>query len=399
MTARRRLAIVASHPVQYNAPWFRALAAEVDLQVLFAHRVTPADQVRAGFGVAFDWDVPLLDGYRSDWLRNVARRPGVDHFWGCNTPDVAARLSPSRVDALLVTGWNLWSYWQAVRAARRAGVPVMVRGDSQLVTRRGAVKRMAKRVVYPRVLEAFDACLTVGRRNHEYYRYYSVPSERLYRAPHSVENQFFARTADVARRAVPDARDSLGVPRDAVVFVFAGRLTDLKRPLDFMSALDHVRRLQAPVWGLIVGDGALRGAVEEHKRRNGTPCTITGFMNQQQIATAYAAADAIVLPSSAGETWGLVVNEAMACGLPAIVSDEAGCAPDLVVEGRTGFTYPCGNVAALTARMIRLAGDGALRREMAGQSVVHIESYSPQATAAGVLAALEHVRPRAATAA
>jgi glycosyltransferase involved in cell wall biosynthesis len=398
-SSRYRLAIVASHPIQYHAPWYRALASLVDLHVFFAHRIGAADHVQSGFGVPFEWDVPLFDGYRSEWLENRSARPGVDHFRGCDTPGVRAALERGRFDALLVTGWNLLTFWQATRAATRLGMLVLVRGDSQLPSARGALWRAAKRLIYPRLLGAFDAFLTVGTRSEEYYRYYRVPSTRLFRSPHCVDNEFFARAAELVRRSIPDPRQAFGIPREAPVFLFAGKLVDKKRPLDFLAALDRLRRDNQPAWGLVVGDGPLRQQLEDHRRRRATPFTMIGFLNQQQIGRAYAVADAVVLPSDGRETWGLVVNEGMACGVPAIVSDEVGCAPDLVLNGDTGFTYPCGDIQQLSDRMTRFASDPELRQRMRARSSAHIQAFSPEAAAAGVVKALESLRPRRASAA
>lgn len=393
-----RLAVVASHPVQYYAPWYRALAALVDLRVFFAHRITPADHARSGFGVAFEWDVPLLEGYPVEWLQNVSRYPGVERFRGCDTPGIAGVLEAGRFDALLVTGWNLWSYWQAIAAARRLRIPALVRGDSQLTTSRHVAWRATKRLVYPRLLGAFDAFLTVGRRNREYYREYGVAEDRLFASPHCVDNEFFARTAAAARLG-GGPRRALGIPDNAVVFLFAGKLTGKKRPLDWLAALARLRQAGIDAWGLLVGDGPLRGEVEAYQQRHGTVCTVAGFLNQQQMGSAYAAADALVLPSDAGETWGLVVNEAMACGLPVVASDAIGCAPDLVVESSTGFTYRCGDVEALADRMTRLASDAPLRRELGARAAAHIRAFSPDAAAEGVVRALDAVKLRHATAA
>src|SRR5262249_36150635 len=127
-----RLGFLVSHPIQYYAPLFRALAGLCDLTVYFAHRQTAEGQARAGFGVAFDWDIDRLSGYRSQFLTNVASRPSTDRYAGCDTPEVAREISAGRFDAVVVPGWALRSYWQAVRACRRAGVPVFVRGDCQL---------------------------------------------------------------------------------------------------------------------------------------------------------------------------------------------------------------------------------------------------------------------------
>ena len=385
---RPRLAVVASHPVQYQAPWYRALASLLDLRVFFAHRASPADQARAGFDVRFDWDVPLLEGFEFEWLENTAADAGVDRFFGCNTPGVAQALERGRFDAVVVNGWHLWTYWQAIRAARRAATPVMVRGDSQLATARGLLRRGGKRLLYPRLLRSFDACLVVGRRNADYYRHYGVPSERLFSSPHCVDNAFFARHAAIARQDRSALRRELGLPSDAVVFVFVGKLVEKKRPLDFLRALDAVAREHPSAHGLVVGDGALRARLESHRSRHGTSCAFGGFVNQSAMARAFAAADALVLPSTAGETWGMVVNEAMACGIPAIVSDQAGCAPDLIVERETGLTYPCGDVGALAERMTRLAADAELRAAMGRRAATHVARFSPEAAADGVLRAL-----------
>ena len=386
-----RLALVASHPVQYLAPWYRALAALLSLKVFFAHRISAADHARGGFDVGFEWDTPLLEGYAFEWLANTASRPGVDHFWGCNTPGVGTAIRRSDFDAVLVNGWQLFSYWQAIRAAGAAGLPVLVRGDSQLEPSSRPVRGILKRLVYPHMLRSFDACLAVGRRNADYYRHYGVPDARIYRSAHCVDNAFFARAADETRRRRDEGRRELGIPADAVVFMFAGKLIEKKRPLDFLEALRRIRQKRTDVWGLIVGDGPLKAAVDEYRRAHDIPCAIAGFQNQRRIASTYAAADALVLPSTWGETWGLVVNEAMACGLPVIVSDQAGCAPDLVVEGETGFTYPCADVAALAACVDALAGDRRLRDRMSARASTHIAAVSPEAAAGGVVHAIEHL--------
>ena len=386
-----RLAIVASHPVQYLAPWYRALATLLNLQVFFAHRINAADHARAGFDVGFEWDTPLFEGYVFEWLANTASRPGVDHFWGCNTPGVGTAIRRGDFDAVLVNGWQLFSYWQAIRAAGAAGLPVLVRGDSQLASSSRPVRGVLKRLVYPHMLRSFDACLAVGRRNADYYRYYGVPDARIYRSAHCVDNDFFARSAAETRRRRHEVRRELGIPADAVVFMFAGKLIEKKRPLDFLEALRRIRQQHTDVWGLMVGDGPLRAVVDDYRRTHDIPCAIAGFQNQRRIAATYAAADALVLPSTSGETWGLVVNEAMACGLPVIVSDQVGCAPDLVVEDETGFTYPCGDVAALAKCIDALAGDRRRRGRMSARASAHIAAYSPEAAAEGVVHAIEHL--------
>jgi hypothetical protein len=165
-----RLAFVTSHPIQYYAPLFRALAHRVDLVVFFAHRATPSDQAKAGFGVEFEWDVALLFGYCHEFLHNVAIRPALDRFSGCDTPEIGERLRKGRFDAVLVQGWYLKCFLQAAFAAKRLSLPLIVRGDSQLDTPRSMLTRAAKSVVYPASLRLFDAALYVGERSRAYWR-------------------------------------------------------------------------------------------------------------------------------------------------------------------------------------------------------------------------------------
>ena len=384
-----RLAIVASHPIQYHSPWYRRLTREVDLHVYYAHEASAEDQAGAGFGVPFEWDTDLLEGYSYSWLPNRARRPNVETFLGCNTPSVGAELTRRRYDAVLVHGWNLLCYWQAVHAAKSCCLPVMVRGDSHLQTPRSSLRRIIKRLAYPWLLGHFDAFLSVGHHNTEYLTVYRVCPDKIFHVPHCVDNEFFRATAGSARGDLAGLRRRFHIPPDATVFLFVGKFLPRKRPLDFLAGLDRVKLRGKDVWGLLIGAGPLETQLRGHAARYATPCSFGGFLNQGQIAAAYALADALVLPSNGEETWGLVVNEAMACGVPAIVSDAVGCAPDLIVDGETGFAYHEGELDQLTTCMERLVADSTLRVRMAQQAAAHIQTFSLDAACEGLLCALD----------
>src|SRR6476660_7129855 len=126
---KSRIAVVSSHPIQYHSPWFRAMAnsADLDLEVLFCHLATPREQANAGFGVEFDWDTPLLDGYSHRFLQNVASTPTVSAFRGLDTPELASIIRQKRYQAVIVNGWHYKSAWQAIRACWSTKTPVMVR--------------------------------------------------------------------------------------------------------------------------------------------------------------------------------------------------------------------------------------------------------------------------------
>jgi glycosyltransferase involved in cell wall biosynthesis len=389
-----RVGLLATHPVQYYVPWYRLLSQALDLEVFYSHRQTAEGQARAGFGVAFAWDVPLLDGYSHHFLANRARKPDVSTFWGCDTPDIARTIRRERFDAFIVHGWGTLSFWQAIVACWRSGTPVLVRGDSQLLSQRRRLIRVAKRPVYRLFVPRFDAYLVVGQRAREYYAHYGAEPARMFFSPHAVDNEFFRSRADMFRAERDRLRAAWRIPGAATVFLFVGKLTDRKRPSDFVRAIGEAAHNCPQAWGLVVGDGRLRPALESHATNTGWPVRFAGFLNQTEMPKAYAASDALVLPST--ETWGLVVNEAMASGLPAIVSDQVGCGPDLVRHGETGEVFTCGAVAELTSILTRLASAPSVLSKLGAQARRLVQRYSPSEAVKGTVAAVQSVTGRCA---
>jgi len=379
-----RLAAVVSHPIQYYAPFFRTLAKRVDLHVFFGQTLSPAQQAGAGFDTPFDWDVDLLSGYSSTFLTNVARRPGPSHFFGCDTPEIGARLKEGRFDAVLVLGWYLKAFVQATWAAKRLGLPVLARGDSQLGTPRGPATRAVKALAYPPLLRAFDAALYVGQRSRAYYEHYGYPPERLFFSPHCIDTDWFAARATAgAGRAL---RHRLGiVPEDKVV-LFAGKLLPFKRPLDVVEACAGL----AGVHVVVAGSGELERAMVERAAALDVALHPLGFLNQTEMPAAYAATNVLVLPSTGRETWGLVANEALACGTPIIVSDAVGCAPDLAADGAAGRVFPLGDVASLRQMILTMLNAPPSNEAIAARS----NAYGLAAAADGVGAALAAVLRR-----
>lgn len=377
-----RIGFLVSHPIQYYAPIFRELASRCDLTVYFAHRQTPDQQAQAGFGVAFDWDVDLLSGYPSGFLKNVARAPSTDRFWGCSTPEIAHEIAVGGFDAFVVPGWSLRSYWQAIVACRRAGVPILVRGDSQLAGQRGGLMRTAKALAFPALLRLFDGYLYVGARNREYLEHYGAPVDRLFFSPACIDNAAFA----AAGRSDTEGR------KGGTRLLFVGKLVARKHPSDLVHAAARLRSRGQEVEITFAGAGELAGLLEQTARSLAVPTRFLGFVNQSRMPAVYSSADAIVLPSDGTETWGLVVNEAMACGVPAVVSNLVGCGPDLIVPGATGAIFPHGDVSALAEAIAQvLAFDREACRDRLAE---RLQIYSPARAAEGIIEAANKFRRR-----
>ena len=386
-----KLGILTTHPIQYQVPWFRLLdqVPDLDLTVYFCF-IPDVKQQGEGFGTAFQWDIPLLDGYKYEVLDNLAEYPTPSRFGGCDTPGLDRILHDGDFDAFIVNGWVVKSCIQLLWACRKHGVPCIVRGTSNHLRRRKAWKRLLHRLL----LSQYSALLYIGEGNRRFYRGNGVAAEKLFFTPYCVENQRFteAEAAFVAQRLA--IRREWGIPDNAVAFMFCGKFISKKRPMDALQALDVISKqtdVSESVHLLMVGSGELFDSCKKLVRDRGLPVTFAGFLNQSEMARAYVAADCQVLPSDNGETWGLVINEGMACGLPAIVSDQVGCHLDLVTRDETGAVYPTGDVEALASCMGEFAVDKARLQWMGHKARERVAMYNHEMVVRGTLSALAYL--------
>lgn len=341
------LAILTSHPIQYQAPLWRAIAADarVPFEVWFLtpHAVKPSYDRE--FGKTFAWDVDLLSGFPHRFL-DVAPDWRLDRFFGIRVRESWRQLLVDRnVSALWVEGWRFSEQWAAVAAAHRLGIPVWLRGETHGLAPEGVFKRLLRRAALGWFFRRTSGFLCIGSANRRFYRRLGVPESALVPAPYCVDNRRFAEEAS---RLLPERaaiRNAWGIAPDAKCVLFCGKLIPKKRPLDLFAAAARVSSVDgAPVHLLWAGDGLLGSELRTaHASAGAPPVTFAGFLNQSNVSRAYAAADVLVLPSDFGETWGLVANEAMASGVPVIASDRCGCAEDLAQPLGPRHVFPCGD--------------------------------------------------------
>ncbi len=260
------MAFVTSHPIQYQVPVFRCLAtrADIDLTVLFAMLPDAASQ-GAGFGVAFEWDVPLLEGYRWQVLQNVSPSPSVTSYRGCDTPDIASTLRELQIDVVVVNGWVVKSCLQTLRAAKRLGIPCIVRGEANNLRHRSWWKRWIQR----QLVRRYDAVLPIGIANREFYRGYGIAESSMFDARYCIENERFIRAATVAEPKRAMLRTHWKIPSQSVCFLYCGKFEPKKHPVELVDAfLGAYQRAanrgdaRVPLHLLMVGDGELRRECE-----------------------------------------------------------------------------------------------------------------------------------------
>jgi glycosyltransferase involved in cell wall biosynthesis len=381
-----RLAILVSHPIQYQAPLYRALAArpEIDLTVFFCSDWGLKTYRDEGFGQELKWDVPLLDGYRSEFLPNVNPKPNLSRFWGLINPAIIQRLRNGDFDAVWIHGWAHVTDWLAMLTAFASGIPVLLRGDSNLLPTLPRWKRILKRAVLTWLFRKVSGFLAIGRYNAEFYGAYGVPKEKIFYVPYAVDNDFFLSKAEELRPRKIELKRKFGMPEDLAVILFCGKLIPVKRPMDLLQVFAQLSK-DVRCTLVFVGDGPLHSELEayvqEHEPQH---VYFMGFQNQTELPTFYAMADVFVLPSGS-EQWGLVVNEAMCFGLPVIVSDQVGAGGDLVREGVNGFVYPAGDVIFLSARLKLLLTNASIRQKMGNASLEIIIPWAYPTCVRGVL--------------
>lgn len=333
------LVILTTHPIQYQVPIWRMLAREgrVPFEVWYLSEQGAKPRHDREFGHRFAWDIDLLSGYPHRFLSDAATT-APDSFWGCRLRE------PLAATALWIQGWQVAAYWQAAFRASAAGIPVWLRGESNDLAPVPGWKRPVKRLALGQLFARVDRFLTVGEANRRLYRGYGVPETRLHPAPYAVDNARFAAQAASLRPRRTKLRQDWRIADNAFCLLFCGKFVGKKNPLDLIAAVQGLtrRKPNASLHLLFVGAGELEAPMRAACA--GLNATFAGFLNQTEISRAYVAADALALPSGTGETWGLVVNEALASGLPVIVSDTCGVACDL---GEAGLTYRCGDVGAL----------------------------------------------------
>jgi glycosyltransferase involved in cell wall biosynthesis len=383
-----RLAILASHPIQYFTPVYRLLAQhpDIDVEVLYCRDFGVRPRFDKQFGRAVQWDTDQLSGYKHRFLRNLS--PVTDTFNPLHAinPGAFVRLL-SGFDALWVNGYVYPSNWLAAAAGAVRGTRLLLRSELRVAASRSSrwFDGVRDRIIREWVRRS-DALLFIGEENRRAYLAYGAKADKMFFVPYSVDVEALAGVAHRGGAARDALRDAWGVPRNAVVVLFVGKLTVRKHP-------EAVLRLGVPgalanAHVVIAGSGPLESQLRAEAQSLGTTAvTFLGFVNQAQLAEVYAMADVFVMPSER-EPWGLVLNEAMAAGLAPVVSRDVGAAADLVSPDETGMLFDVGRWDAMEAHVRRLVSDRDLRARIGRAAQQRSARYSYAATTQGIVDAL-----------
>ena len=388
-----KLAIITSHPIQYQTPLFKILSTDqsIDLKVYFMWTLGTKEQVMdPEFNRVFKWDLPLLDGYNYELIKNYSPRPRNTLFGQINL-GIVGKLYRDRPELLLVHGWNSIGNILGVLAAYAFGISVAIHGDNcfSCEASKPIWKRKIKKIVLGAFLKKITAALYMGVEDRKFYEYHGVGSEKLFFMPYSTDNDRLVAAS--AKLDKDEIKKSLGL-EGKVVLIFFGKLVERKKPEDLLSGYAHLidqhPELKEKVGLVFVGDGILYEEMKGRVKELGSDLVqLAGFKNLSELPTYFKLGDIFVIPS-VNECWGIVVNEAMCFGLPIIASDTVGCGPDLVQHGYNGFIYKTGDVVELSERIYELVVNESKREEFGKKSLEIIKRYNFRSDAEAIIKVL-----------
>ncbi|MEN8120721.1 MAG: glycosyltransferase family 4 protein [Bacteroidota bacterium] len=332
----KKLAIITTHPIQYNAPLFKLISerGKIEIKVFYTWEQSKERVYDEKFGREIKWDIPLLEGYDYTFVKNISKTPGSAKFYGIINPTLIQEIEEWQANAILVFGWNHHSHFRAMRYFKK-NTPVFFRGDSTLLDEQKGIKEILRRIWLSFVYRFIDRAFYVGSNNKQYYLKHGIKEKQLVFAPHSIDNERYKDNNSQYSDKAKDWRKKLGYAESDMVILFIGKFEQKKDPLLLIEAAKQLSHYKF----LFVGNGELENNLKE-QAMDLKNVQFLPFQNQSQMPVVYRLGNIFVLPSKGPhETWGLAVNEAMACGNAILVSDKVGCALDLVKNGENGYIF------------------------------------------------------------
>ncbi len=351
------LTVLDTHPIQYHAPVYRAVQAKfgMPVSVIYGSDFSVAGYRDREFGTSFAWDVDLLSGYDSVFLSRVPRdrrksnqRPS---FLGLGK--ALRRLNPG---AVLLTGYSPAFHQVAFLQAWRSGIPILFRGETtDDATHRGSTRNLIRSSALRFFYKNCSKMLYVGHNSYRHFRRLGVPASKLLSSPYCVDTTVFLTGERDRCELRGETRSRLGIGKLETVLLFSGKLSARKGPDLLLSSVKSLpSQIRNHIVVLFLGSGVMEMELRAlAKRVPEVQVRFVGFQNQKQLSPYYHAADMLVLPSRYSETWGLVVNEALHHGVPCVVSEAVGCAPDLIDLGITGEVFTTDSVESLSGAISR----------------------------------------------
>lgn len=369
----KNITFLYTHPIQYFTPLHKQISEieNINQSVIYCENTTNGYYDKE-FNIKVSWDINLLEGYKYFFLnkKNIYK-----YFFNCNF-NIAKKLRKLKTEILIIHGWNYSTAIFSILYAKLNGIKVWIRAENpycQEVEKTYFIRFFKKILLQFFLFKIVDKFLYIGHQNKLFYKSLGVDDKNLIFTPYCVNNkmfEFFQQNNNLAKDVI---RESLGLKKDDFVILFSGKLIEKKNPLDLLKAFNISNLKNAKL--LFLGNGILLNELTEFTKNNKIDNVIfLGFKNQKEISQFYSISDLFVLPSGMGETWGLVVNEAMNFSLPIIVSNLVGCKDDLIKNN--GLIFREGDIIELSICINKFANDRDFRLNSGQNSKLIINNYN-----------------------
>jgi len=382
-----KIAIITTHPIQYNVPLFRKMSqsSEIEIKVFYTWEKWLLQKYDDGFGKNIEWDIPLAEGYNYTFVKNISGKQDTSHFFRMITPSLNKEITEWGANAILIYGWRFYSHLNAIRYFK-GKIPVFFRGDSTLLNEKKGIKSLLRRKILKLVYRNIDFAFYVGQNNKDYFFKHGLNEKQLIFAPHSIDEKHFEDTKKIYRQNANILRKNMNISAQDIVILFAGKFQKIKNPEIILKAADLLNKnykAENHLHFLFVGNGELENILK-FRAENIANIHFLPFQNQTQMPIIYRIADIFVLPSKS-ETWGLSINEAMACGVAILASNKVGSGIDLVKDTVNGYIFDSENFDDFFRKISLLVKNKSHLIEMGRNSVEIIKKYSVDITSQNII--------------
>lgn len=366
----KKLAIISTHPIQYQVPLFKYLKkGGIKAKVFFASKHgLKGDKVDPEFLRKIKWNINsnMLQGYESKFSKK--QKYNIDDF-RLNYHRIENELTKENFDYVLILGWNNLHYLKAIYFAIKRNIKIILRVETNLKSTKNFIKNFIKNYFLRFFFKKVSYFLSIGKLNKEFYLYHGVENKKILPAPYFVDNNFFDFKSNKKK-----LKKKFNFEKKQII-LFVGKLINRKNPFEFLE-LAKINKEKSNLHFIVIGDGILKKKcnqfIKNHKLQN---ISLIGFVNQKKLREYYKISDLMIL-TSLYETWGLTINEAFATSIPVICTKNCGCSQDLIKNGKTGFTYKIGDMNDLNKKTQLILNNKRISAEMIKNIKKKIENFS-----------------------
>ena len=367
----KRIAWVLTHPIQYYSPMYREIASseDIDLVVYYFSDFSIKGYKDENFGKVIKWDIPLLDGYKYDILKNYSFIKMHGKFMSYVNLDLFNKIREAKYDLVVIHGWNTFSHLLTAMTCIVTKTPYAIRGDSNAfdLNRALTFRQKIRNKLLSYLFSKASCLFYVGEQNRLFYKSFKVDDNKLIKMPFAIDNDYFQSFSNFD---IFEERKKLSIKENEKVILFTGKLIDIKQVELLIRSLEIITLEYVLV---IIGSGKLEEKLQKLAEQLNVNVIFLGFVNQSEIPKYYWLADVYVMPSKI-EPWGLAINEAMNCGCAIIASDKVGASDDLVKEN--GFIFKNGDSDDLSRKLNDILVDDTELMIKKNRSFEIIKQYS-----------------------